>query len=87
MLLTDEERPARLFYNCSWKRKASFKCNICGKTNDVQIDMFDENIGYDVAKPGIIEHIIKKHPEYCYRCKKCNKPHCTKADVKKCTHD
>jgi len=84
MLLTDEERPARLFYDCGWKSNASNKCNICGKRN--QIFMNDDDY-YDIAKEGIIKHIIKKHPEYCYRCKKCNKPHCTKADVKKCTHD
>lgn len=84
MQITKTYHINRLYYDCGWKDIASYKCNICGDRNEVDRK---ENESYSIAKPGIIQHIINQHPEYCYKCSEdCGKLYCTKGEAKKCKH-
>ena len=82
MEITETRIISRLYFDCGWKSIASFRCNVCSYRNEYHKK---ENESYDIAKSDIIQHLINKHPEYCYKCPKgCNKLFVTIGESKKC---
>ena len=69
----------KLYKDCGYKSHSSFKCGIC----DYEVyENLEEGEKYDKCKPKMIEHIINKHPNFCYSCSYCNNLFCNQEGFK-----
>lgn len=87
--ITETRKITRLYFKNGNPRRegwSNYKCNICLKTLGCQIDR-SEKSEYDNGYPILKQHLIEQHPEYCYRCEKCNVLHINKSDLISCKHN
>jgi hypothetical protein len=72
----------RLIFDCGFKRNSEFRCVVCNKRKRAPTKLGEDGkIDYTIARPMMVEHIILTHPDYCYKCNKCNDLFVTKKEM------
>lgn len=76
----------RLYFDCGWNNKSSFRCGICDEYRTLYLEQPTEQnkMDYRAAFPLIKQHIIEEHPEQCYMCAKCKSFCVSKKELKSC---